>query len=395
MFKPVDEQLEILMQGVEEVVSAAELRKKLERSHRTGRPLRVKLGIDPTYTDIHIGHVVPLRKLAQFQQLGHQAVLIIGGFTARIGDPTGRKEARKQLTREQVQAYAANWRKQVGHVLDQEKTEFRDNSEWLEPLDFADVCELAANYTVARMLERQDFAERYAQGQPIHIHEFLYPLMQGQDSVAIRADIELGGMDQKFNLLVGRTLQERAGQEPQVCVLLPLLVGTDGAEKMSKSLGNHIGIDFPPQEMYGRTMSIPDSAMRTWYEIAATAPPAEVAAALRLHPRDAKMQLARRIVAIWHGEAAAQAAEEDFVRAFQKKELPENMPETVVPAGPLALVDLVARSTGSSRSEARRLVQQGAVEWNALRQDNPLSTVTPATGDVLRVGRRYTRIRIE
>ena len=319
---PVEKQLEIIKRGVVEIVPEEELATKLQRSVKTGEPLHIKLGLDPTAPDIHLGHTVVLQKIRQFQELGHRTTIILGDFTARIGDPTGRSETRKQLTEEQVQANAKTYEGQIFKVLDPARTTLTFNSKWLSPLGFAQVIELAAKHTVARMLERDDFAKRFKDGLPISVHEFFYPLMQGYDSVALRADVELGGTDQKFNLLMGRTLQREYGQEPQVALMMPIIEGIDGVQKMSKSLGNYIGIDENPGEMYGKTMSIPDELMVRYYELLTSVPLEEVhsiASGLKsgsMHPRDVKMRLAREIVTFYHDQEAAARAEEEFKRVF-------------------------------------------------------------------------------
>lgn len=401
-FPPVKEQMEHLMRGVADIVSAEELEKKLTDSYRTGRPLRVKLGIDPTGRELTLGHTVPLRKLKAFQELGHQAVLIIGDYTATVGDPSGRNEARPQLTHEQTRANAETFVEQAAKVgLDLSRLEIRYNSEWLAPMTFGDVIGLAAKMTVARMLEREDFAKRYAEGRPISIHEFFYPLMQGTDSVAIRADVELGGTDQKFNLLVGRDLQRDAGQEPQVCLMTPIVEGLDGVEKMSKSLGNYTGLSHPPQEMFGRTMSIPDKLILPYFIHFTEVPMAQIremeaAMAAGANPRDFKMALGREIVRLYHGEEAARAAEEHFRTVFQRGELPEEMPEVAVAPGAYPLARLLA-DTGlvASSSEARRLVQQGGVTVDGEKQSDPMAEITVQDGMVLRAGkRRFCRLRV-
>ncbi|OTA41960.1 MAG: tyrosine--tRNA ligase, partial [Symbiobacterium thermophilum] len=305
-FLSVDEQMKILMRGVADIVTEEELRRKLERSVKTGRPLRVKLGIDPTAKDLTLGHTVPLRKLRDFVELGHQGVLIIGDYTAMVGDPTGRNEARPQLSHAETTANAERYLEQAARVLDVSKLEIRRNSEWLAPMSFADVIRLAAQSTVARMLEREDFKKRYEEGRPIYIHEFFYPLMQGTDSVAVQADVELGGTDQKFNLLTGRDLQRNAGQEPQVCLMTPIIEGLDGTQKMSKSLGNYIGLDHSPDEIFGRTMSIPDTLIITYFTYFTDVPQEEIeqikaAMAAGENPMKFKKQLGRAIITTYGG----------------------------------------------------------------------------------------------
>ncbi|MFO7245249.1 MAG: tyrosine--tRNA ligase [Bacillota bacterium] len=398
--------MQVLRRGAVEILEEHELREKLARSLREGRPLRVKLGMDPSAPDIHLGHTVVLRKLRQFQDLGHQVILVIGDFTARVGDPTGRKTTRPALTVEQVRANARTYADQVFRILDPQRTRLV-YQEWFEEMGFDDVLRLAATYTVARMLEREDFKNRLETGQPISLHELFYPLMQAYDSVALEADVELGGTDQKFNLLVARDVQREYGQEPEVALLMPLLVGTDGVEKMSKSLGNYIGLTDPPGEMYGKTMSIPDPLIVPYLELLTDMPEAEIErirqamASGDLNPRDAKMMLARLLVAQYHGEAAAREAEERFVQVFQRRELPEDIPEVrlepeMVRSGAARVVDLlVAAGLVESRSEARRMVRQGAVSVDGRRIDDEQAAVAVSDGSVVRVGRRrFARLRL-
>ncbi|MED4603492.1 tyrosine--tRNA ligase, partial [Paenibacillus validus] len=334
----VNRQLETIRRGVVEIVPEDELRNKVIDSVATGKPLNVKLGLDPSAPDIHVGHTVVLHKLRQFQELGHQVQLIIGDFTGRIGDPTGKSETRKQLTEEDVKRNAETYQKQIYKILDKSKTNLYYNSEWLGPLNFADVVQLSAKVTVARMLERDDFSKRYGSGLPIHIHEFFYPLMQGYDSVALKSDIELGGTDQKFNLLMGRTLQKEYGVAAQVAIMNPLLEGLDGVNKMSKSLGNYIGIDEEPNEIYGKAMSVPDELMAKYYELATDMSNEELAR-LRsgledgsVHPRDAKMRLAHTFVRMYHGQQAADEAQHHFVTVFQQRALPDDIEDVTLPA---------------------------------------------------------------
>ncbi|MER3460911.1 MAG: tyrosine--tRNA ligase [candidate division GAL15 bacterium] len=392
-------QLELLRRGAAEIITEQELLVKLQQ----GRPLRVKLGLDPTAPDIHIGFAVVLRKLRQFQDLGHEAILVIGDFTALIGDPTGRKQTRPMLTREEVERNAATYRAQYGRILDPDRTRVVFNSQWLAALNFSDVVRLCSKTTVARILERDDFAARWRQGNPIGLHELLYPLCQAYDSVALEADVELGGTDQKFNNLMGRDLQREFGQEPQVVLLTPLLPGLDGVEKMSKSLGNYIGINDSPAEMYGKVMSIPDPLMATYFELCTDVPLEEVREILGAwHPRDAKRRLAREIVAVWHGAQAAQEAEEEFDRVFAREEAPSEVPEVVVPPeqvepdGGVGIVRLL-RLAGlvPSNSEARRLIAQGGVSVDGRRISDPEERVRVHTGLLLRVGkRRFARVRM-
>lgn len=398
--KSVEEQLAQMSFGAAEILPLDELRKKLERAVATNTPLRVKLGLDPSAPDIHLGHTVVLRKLKQFQNLGHQIVLIIGDFTGRIGDPSGKSAARKPLTEEQVLANAKTYEDQIFKILDRDKTEVHFNSEWLGKMNFADVLTLAAKYTVARMLERDDFQKRYTEGRPISLHEFMYPLMQGYDSIATKADIEFGGTDQKFNLIVGRHLQNETGMEPQVVITMPLLEGLDGVQKMSKSLGNYIGIDEEPTEMYGKAMSIPDELMARYFMLVTDMPREEqeqLAQGLKdgsVHPRDAKMLLAKTIVELYHGAAAAEAAEQEFVRVFQERDLPSEIEELAIDAGEVWLPQLLhAAGMVSSNSEGKRMIQQGSVRVNGekVMEEN----CTLQNDDVLQVGKRkYRRIRL-
>ncbi len=404
-FPPVEEQLKVIQRGAEEIIPETELIEKLKRSVATGKPLVVKLGCDPTFPDLHLGHTVVLRKLRQFQDLGHQAVLIIGDFTAMIGDPTGRSKTRPALTLEQTREYGKTYFEQASRILDPEKTQVRYNSEWLGKMTFRDVIELSAKYTVARMLERDDFQQRYRSGEPIGIHEFLYPLAQAYDSVEIRADVELGGTDQKFNLLVGRDIQQAYGLEPQVAVLMPLLEGLDGVQKMSKSLGNYIAISEPPEEMYGKVMSLPDSLIYRYFELVTDVPVEELPRLRKMaeeQPRDAKHFLAWTIVRMYHGKEAADRAREHFERTIIRKELPEEIPEVVFSGKEerrMPLPELLYRAgLVSSKSEARRLIKQRAVQINGERVMDPHMEVDLAEGSplVLRVGkRRFARVRWE
>lgn len=397
-------QLDRLRRGTVEVISGDDLLAKL----RQGRPLRVKLGVDPSAPDIHLGIAIVLRKLRQFQDLGHDAILVVGDFTALIGDPSERKRARPMLTREEIERNAATYRDQYSRILDPKKTRMVFNSQWLAPMRFEDVIRLGAKTTVARVLERDDFATRLRSGTPIFMHEILYPLCQAMDSVHLEADVELGGTDQKFNNLMGRDLQREFGQEPQVVVLTPLLVGLDGVEKMSKSLGNAIGITDPPEEMYGKTMSLPDRLIAHYFEFCTEMPMDEVRAVAgsledgSAHPRDVKARLARAIVTLWHGAAKAAAAERAFERVFKERALPEEMPEAALgrqalKQGKIKVVDLLVHTgLAASKSEARRLVTQGGVSLDGTRMQQPDAQVTVRDGLVLRVGRRrFAKIRLE
>jgi tyrosyl-tRNA synthetase len=395
-FPPVEEQLARIRRGTAQIVPEAALEAKLKRSRETGRPLTVKLGCDPSRPDLHIGHAVVLRKLREFQDLGHKAVLIVGDFTAMIGDPSGKSKTRPPLSLEETRAYGQTYFEQARRILDPERMEVRYNSDWLGGMTFAEVIRLAGQYTVARMLERDDFEKRYKSGEPISVHEFLYPLAQGQDSVELAADVELGGTDQLFNLLVGRSLQEAAGQEPQVALTMPILEGTDGVEKMSKSLGNYIGIADPPEEVYGKTLSIPDALIGKYFELATDVPAErlpELARRAEASPRDAKHELAWTLARMYHGAEAADAARAHFERTIIQGEAPEDMPEVSLGAPPVGLLELIRRAGfAASNGEARRLVQQGAVSLDGERVDDPAAEVSSAPV-VLKVGkRRYARI---
>ncbi len=391
-----EEQLQLLKRGAAEIISEADLLARLKE----GKPLRVKLGLDPTAPHIHLGFAVVLRKLRQFQDLGHQVVLLIGDFTARVGDPSGRSETRKVLTSEQIAENAATYKEQFSKILDPAKTEVRFNSEWLGQMSFADVITLASRTTVARTMERDDFEKRYREGLPIGLHELLYPLMQGYDSVALQADVEMGGTDQKFNNLVGRTLQKEYDQTPQVVFLMPILEGITGVQKMSKSLGNYIGIAEPPTEMYGKAMSIPDDLMRRYFELCTDVDMTEVDRRLQEdHPRDTKRSLAREIVRIYHGEEAAQVADDEFIRVFSQKGLPDEMPTVELAAselqdGAIFIVKLVvAANLAPSNKEARRKVEQGAVSLDG-EKISAVGNIPVTTGQVLKVGRHHVRLQV-
>lgn len=389
------EQVRQIKHGVADLINEQDLVKKIEKSIKENKPLVVKLGLDPTAPDIHLGHTVPLRKLRLFQEFGHQVVIVIGGFTARIGDPTGKSVTRPPLTKEEVLKNAETYKTQIFKVLDPEKTIVRDNSEWLESMNFADVLRLASSYTVARMMERDDFSKRFKEGRPIGVHEFMYPLMQGQDSVALHADVEFGGTDQTFNLLMGRHLQELEGQESQVVITMPLLEGLDGVQKMSKSLGNYIGIDEEPKEMYGKAMSIPDELMMRYFMLVTDMSIEEqedMAKRLEsgeLHPRDAKMQLARTIVRLYHGEEAALEAEEEFKRVFQQRTMPTDIPEYAMDVPTEAIfVPQFCTDAGLtvSNGEARRSIKAGAFKVNGEKYSE--ENITLEDGMILQVGKR-------
>lgn len=396
----VDRQLAMLKRGVVEIIPEEGLRQKLMESIHTGRPLKIKLGVDPSAPDLHLGHTVVLHKLRQFQELGHQIQLVIGDFTGQIGDPTGKSETRKPLTHEQVRENAATYVAQYGKILDVNKVEIHYNASWLAPLNFEQIIRLASSMTVARMLERDDFEKRYQSGQAISLHEFFYPLMQGYDSVHLQSDIELGGTDQKFNLLMGRQLQKEFGQAQQVVMMTPLLEGLDGVKKMSKSLGNYIGVSEEPNEIFGKSMSIPDELMLKYFELATNIPMEELsklAAGLKdgaVHPRDAKMMLAHRLVAMYHGEEAAVQAQEHFQTVFQQGALPDDIPVVTVEQSSLengsiwVVPLLVSLDLCSSNGDARRMIQQGAVKLNGERVDDEQLQVAVEDGMIWQVGKR-------
>jgi tyrosyl-tRNA synthetase len=363
-------QLDIIKRGTEQIIPEEELIAKLERAVRTGTPLRIKQGFDPTAPDIHLGHTVTIHKLKQFQDLGHEVIFLIGDFTGMIGDPSGKLESRKQMTKEEVLRNAETYKEQIFKILDPQKTRIEFNSRWCWPMTFAQVLELASKYTVARLLERDDFSERFHDNRPISVLEFLYPLIQGYDSVALQADVELGGTDQIFNLLVGREIQREYGQEPQVVITMPLLVGTDGVEKMSKSLGNYIGICEPAREMYGKTMSLSDDLIIPYFRLLTEVPEDQLQRmstqmqAAQVNPRDLKMQLAREIITRYYDREVAIAAEEEFKRIFQQRGLPDEIPQyTVRPQDqPIWIVKLlVSAGVAATNGEARRLIAQGGV----------------------------------
>ncbi len=394
----VDEQIATLRRGKTEIISEAELRKKLE----SGKPLRVKLGVDPTARDVTLGWAVVLRKLRDFQRLGHQAVLVIGDFTAMIGDPSGKSKTRKQLTAEEVLCNVEAVKKQFGKILDIDKTEIRPNSEWLSRMNFEDVLRLCSKVTVARIMERDDFTKRWEAHQPIAMHELMYPLLQGTDSVALEADVELGGTDQRFNNLMGRQLQEANGQEPQVVVLLPLLVGTDGKDKMSQSLKNYVSVIDTPNDMFGKTMSIPDETIENWFELCTDVPMQDVRAMLGpgKNPRDAKVQLAKAIVALYHSVEAADDAEAYFVNTFGKRQQPVEADDATIPAelvgddGKFGLVQLVvALGLAKSNGAAKDLIKAGAVGIEGEKVTDPSLrlTIAEVSGQVLRVGKHQFR----
>ena len=397
--KSVQEALPVIARGAEEILLEEALIKKLE----SGRPLRIKAGFDPTAPDLHLGHTVLLNKLRQFQDIGHEAIFLIGDFTGMIGDPTGKNATRPPLTRDEVLANAATYESQIYKILDPAKTLVVFNSSWMGEMSAADLVQLAARHTVARMLEREDFSRRYKGGQSIAVHEFLYPLVQGYDSVALKADVELGGTDQKFNLLVGRQLQESFGQEPQVVLTMPLLEGLDGVQKMSKSLGNYIGIDEPPDEMFGKIMSISDELMWRYFELLSFRPMAEIEVfRAEVHaganPRDIKFQLGEELVERFHDRAAAEQARNNFIARFQKGALPDDMPEKSLPAtgGVLRIANLL-KDAGltPSTTEALRMIKQGAVRIDGERIEDKGLEIAIGSTHVFQVGkRRFARITV-
>jgi len=394
----MDAILKSLKRGTIDLISEEELEGKLRRAQKEKRALRVKAGFDPTAPDLHLGHTVLIQKLKHFQEAGHQVVFLIGDFTGMIGDPSGKIETRKPLTREDVERNAQTYRQQIFKILDPERTEVRFNSEWLSPLSLEEMVRIAGQMTVARMLERDDFRRRYEENRPISIHEFLYPLFQGYDSVALRADVELGGTDQKFNLLVGRDLQRVWGQEPQVVITTPLLVGLDGVNKMSKSLGNYVGITEEPDTIFGKLMSISDDLMLEYYELLSDISLGEwerlkkgIADGSR-HPMEAKLALSREIVARFHGDAAAKESEDSFRKRFSRKEFPEDARRVSgsALAGKTDLASVVSTVSLSFRSKAaaRRLIEQGGLEVNGERASDPLGEIPPGGEIRLKIGKK-------
>jgi tyrosyl-tRNA synthetase len=397
----IDEQLDYLRKGAVEVIREEDLRAKLERSAREGRPLRVKYGADPTAPDIHLGHTVVIRKLRAFQELGHTAIFLIGDFTGLIGDPSGKNATRPQLTREEINANAETYKTQIFKLLDPEKTVIDFNSRWMDTLGSDGFVRLASRVTVKQILERDDFQKRLAEERPIALHELLYPLVQGYDSVALKADVELGGTDQKFNMLVGRNLQRESEQEPQVVITMPLLEGTDGVQKMSKSYGNYIGIDEPPQEMFGKIMSVSDELMWRYHELLTDLRTDEIAE-LRAtaergerNPRDLKVELAKRIITDFHSPSAAEAAEAEFNRVFKRKEIPDEIEERTLAAGTWKLPRLLVEAAlVASMSEARRLIEQGGVRIDGERRADDEVNLNAEQTILIQIGkRRFLRVR--
>ena len=400
-FPPLNEQMDIIRSGVEEIIPESELVKKIEKSIINKEPLKIKCGCDPSRPDLHIGHAVLLRKMRQFQDLGHQAVLLIGDFTAMIGDPTGRNKTRPQLTIEDTKLNAQSYIDQASIILDKPTLDIVYNSGWLGKMDFSDVIKLASKYTVARMLERDDFTKRYGGGVPISLHEFLYPLAQGYDSVHLKADVELGGTDQKFNLLVGRDLQKESGQVPQVVITTMLLEGTDGVEKMSKSYDNYIGLTDSPSDIYGKTLSIPDVLIAKYFEFATS-----ISGPLldnikrdlkegKSNPRDLKRKLAREIVQMYYNNDAAQKAELDFDALFIRKDIPDDIPEYKLSSVETLVSIMVGNDLVASNGEAKRMIKQGAVKLDDEKVSNMYLEVSPDSEKVLKVGKRkFLRITV-
>ncbi|MCH8928193.1 MAG: tyrosine--tRNA ligase [Candidatus Marinimicrobia bacterium] len=399
MEKGFKEQKDIIRRGTEEILPPAEFDSLLKKSIETDKPLRVKQGFDPTAPDIHLGHTVCLRKLKQFQDLGHQIVLIIGDYTGMVGDPSDKSETRPRLSHEDVMANAATYETQFFKILDRDKTEIHYNGEWFKDMKFTEVTDLAAKYTVARMLERDDFKKRFKSEQPISIHEFFYPLMQGYDSVAIKSDIEIGATEQKFNLLIARKIQEEYGVKPQCVLTMPVLPGTDGTKRMSKSTGNYIGIDEPPNDIYGKTMSIPDELIYTYFELVTDSSLEKLSGIKEqlesdsVNPMELKKKLAREIVALYYGEETSLDAEKEFGNIFSKGKIPDDMPETNASEGDLIVDIMVKNNITASKGEARRLIIQGAVRINGDKISDKDQTLSNEKEQILKAGkRRFLRI---
>ena len=403
MFPPLNEQLDIITRGTAEIIRVEDLERKINASLQSNTPLKIKLGCDPSRPDLHLGHSVVLRKLRQFQDLGHQAILIVGDFTGMIGDPSGRNKTRPPLSLEETRANGQSYFAQATKILSSTSIRMLYNSEWLGTMTFADVTALASKYTVARMLERDDFERRYKAGEPISMHEFLYPLAQAMDSVAIRSDVELGGTDQKFNLLVGRDIQREYGVDPQVAITMPILVGTDGVEKMSKSLDNFIGLNESPRDIFGKTMRIPDPLIYDYFLLATDIPAGELPAIKRelgdpaTNPSTVKRRLAARLIMLYHSAADAASAEDEFNRMFREKESPEEIQEAALtaPGGHIGIIQLLVDATlVPSKNEARRMIGQGAVSVDGVRITDQNASIDITAGVVVRVGKRgFRRVR--
>lgn len=394
-FPPINEQMDLIRRGAVEIIPEDELVQKLEKSLKENKPLNIKLGCDPSRPDLHIGHSVVLRKLAQFQELGHQAILIVGDFTGMIGDPSGKNATRPALSLKETRINGESYFNQATKILNREKIRMVYNSEWLSEMNFEEVIKLASRYTVARMIERDDFTKRFKSGEPISVHEFLYPLAQAMDSVAVKSDVELGGTDQKFNLLVGRDIQREYGIAQQCILTMPLIVGTDGVEKMSKSYDNYIGISEDPKDIYGKTLSIPDSLIYTYFELATTIPSDELSKIKKqlddpdVNPRDIKRKLARTLVSLYYGVSEAKFAEEEFDRVFIKKEVPDEINEFRINEKKIGILDLIIKvNFASSRGEAKRLVTQGGVTIDGIKTNKIDSEIILKDGIILKVGKR-------
>lgn len=395
----IDEQIKIILKGVDEIIDMNLLKEKLRKSEESKKPLTIKLGLDPSAPDIHLGHTVVLRKLKQLQDLGHKVIILIGDFTGRIGDPTGKSKGRKALSKEEVLENAKTYKKQIFKILDRNKTEVRFNSEWLEKLNFEEVINLASKMTVARMLEREDFKNRYRKGIPISIHEFFYPLMQGYDSLELNADIEIGGTDQKFNVLMGRMLQKEYGKEPQVTIFMPLLEGLDGKNKMSKSLNNYIGIDEKPEIIYEKAMTLPDEMIIKYFDLVTDIHPDEVKKieeelnSNKVNPRDIKMKLSKEIVRLYHGDVEAEKAEERFKMIFQKGLVPDDI-DTLVLKDNLSIVEvLTLNNIIKSKNEFRRLLAQGGIRLNGEKIES-IDNIRVETEIILQIGKKkFVRLK--
>ena len=400
MFPTINEQMDVIKRGTSEIIPEEDLVKKLEHSIKTNKPLNIKLGCDPSRPDLHLGHSVVLRKLRQFQDLGHIAILIIGDFTGMIGDPSGKSKTRPSLTLEETHRNGQSYFEQAEKILSKQRVSMQYNSDWLNKMRFADVIRLASKYTVARMLERDDFTIRYKAGEPISVHEFLYPLAQAMDSVAIHSDVELGGTDQKFNLLVGRDIQREYDQEPQVILTMPILVGTDGVEKMSKSLDNYIGVSDSPKEIFGKTLSIPDKLIYQYFELLTDVSKKELAQIksslenIKTNPRDIKRQLARTLVRMYHSQTSAEDAEKEFDRIFVQKSIPDNIEEFKLSKSVNIIALLTEAKLAASKGEARRLIDQSGVSIDEERVTDPNMLVPEKDEFILKVGkRRFLKVK--
>ncbi len=394
-FPSLNEQMDLIKRAAVEILPENELVKKIERSIKKNKPLIIKQGFDPTAPDIHLGHTVGIRKLRHFQELGHQVVVIIGDYTAMVGDPSEKNSTRPRLSHEQVMAHAKTYQNQFFKILDKNKTQIRFNGEWFAKMPFDQVMGLAAKFTVARMLERDDFAKRYKSQLPISVHEFFYPLMQGYDSVMIKSDVELGATEQKFNLVIGRQIQKEYGQEPQIVLTLPVLEGLDGKQRMSKSIGNYIGIDEPPKEIYGKTMSIPDALIFPYFELITDVDASELNKIkldlqnAEINPRDIKKYLGRTIVRMYHGDNAGVSAEKEFENIFIKKDLPDEIPEVKLTVDKMRIDELIVYTkTAESKGQAKRLVQGGAVSISGEKVSDPFKEISIENGQILKVGKR-------